>query len=142
MPESMREYLARCHCGALTGRFRTAVPTPKWAVRACPCHFCRAHGALTVSDPAGILIFAAEPLGALHRYQFETSSADFLLCRECGVYLGARIQTENGRFGMLNTRTLRPVPGNLPPPNTMDYSAETAEARQARREARWTPLGL
>jgi hypothetical protein len=134
------EYLASCHCGALEARYRTAVPVAAWSVRACQCAFCRAHGALSASDPAGTLAFSARDLGRVHRYRFGTRTAEFLMCRECGVYVGARFETSQGRFGILNTRTLRPIPEGLPEPAPMNYGDEHAERRQERREARWTPL--
>jgi len=67
-------------------------------------------------------------------------SADYLICHECGVCVGARLETRRGRFGILNTRALRPIPAEFAEPVLMDYSDEPAEARQRRREERWTPL--
>jgi hypothetical protein len=64
----------------------------------------------------------------------------FLLCRECGVYLGAQLSSDGARFGILNTLTLNPVPADLRSPEAMNYGGETAESRRARRVARWTPL--
>ena len=57
MNQSPFEYLARCHCGAFSARYRSALAPAAWSVRACQCSFCRAHGALTTSDPAGSLEF-------------------------------------------------------------------------------------
>jgi hypothetical protein len=48
------DYLARCHCGALSAHYSTMLPTPSWSVRACQCAFCTTHGALSTSDPAGL----------------------------------------------------------------------------------------
>jgi hypothetical protein len=134
------EYLARCHCGAVSARYRTAVTPAAWSVRACQCSFCRAHGALTVSDPAGSLVFAAAPNERLHRYRFGSRTTEFLLCRECGVYIGARIESAAGGFGVVNVRSLRPVPAELSTPVPMDYAEETVSAKRERRETRWTPL--
>lgn len=134
------EYLAHCHCGALEARYRTALAPASWSVRACQCWFCRAHAALSTSDPAGTLAFTARHIGRVHRYRFGGRSADYLICHECGVYVGARLETRRGRFGILNTRALRPIPAEFAEPVLMDYSDEPAEARQRRREERWTPL--
>jgi hypothetical protein len=76
----------------------------------------------------------------LQRYRFGTGTAEFLLCRECGVYLGAQTSSDGARFGILNTLTLNPVPAGLRSPEAMNYGGETAESRRARRVARWTPL--
>ena len=134
------EYLARCHCGHLTARFQTAVEPASWAVRACQCSFCRNHGALMTSDPAGLLEFRSLDDGKVQRYRFGGRTADFLICRECGVYVGVQMATDTSRFGVLNVLALRPQLTDLPVAQPMDYGAETAEVRRARRVSRWTPL--
>lgn len=78
----------------------------------------------------------------LHRYRFGGRTAEFLLCRSCGVYVGAQMTTENGRYGILNVLALRPCPQELLPPELMDYGTESPDARRRRREARWTPLAF
>jgi hypothetical protein len=134
------EYQASCHCSALEARYRTAVPVAAWSVRACQCEFCRAHGGLTTSDPGGTLAFIARDIDLVQRYKFGSRLTDFLLCRNCGVYVGARMEVSRGQFGVLNTRALRPIPIGLPQATPMNYGDEPAELRHERREARWTPL--
>ena len=72
MHAALIEYQASCHCGALEARYRTAVPVAAWSVRACQCAFCRAREALTTSDPAGTLTFAAREIGLATRF-FQTN---------------------------------------------------------------------
>ena len=136
----MTEYSARCHCGVLTARYSSQKPPVEWPIRACQCSFCRAHGALSTSDPVGSLQFGCSRPELLHRYRFATATADFLLCRACGVYLGAQMSSDGARFGILNILTLDPVPGDLSGPEDMNYDGETAESRRVRRATRWTPL--
>lgn len=134
------EYSAQCHCGLLTARYSTEKPPVEWPIRACQCSFCRAHGALSTSDPLGRLQFGCSRTELLQRYRFATGTAEFLLCRECGVYLGAQMSRDGARFGILNTLTLNPMPPDLRSPQPMNYGGETAESRRVRRAARWTPL--
>lgn len=134
------EYLARCHCGALTARYRTAIEPSAWSLRACQCSFCRSHGALMASDPAGALEFRSNNPDQVQRYRFGGRTADFLICRVCGVYVGVQMASDKGRFGVLNVLSLRPPVAGLPPAEPMDYGAETAEVRRLRREMRWTPV--
>ena len=133
-------YEGSCHCGALRFSFQTSLPVSAWRVRACQCAFCRARSALTTSDPAGRLRFAVSEPQALQRYRFGLRTADFLLCRSCGVYIGAQIETAHGAFGIINTRALSPHPEGLPAAAAADYGAESARERIERREKRWTPL--
>ena len=137
---SIVEYLARCHCGALTARHQTAVEPSAWTMRECQCSFCRSHGALTTSDSSGWLAFQSPDPARIQRYRFGERTADFLICRVCGVYVGVEIATVKGRFGVLNVRSLRPLITSFPAAEPMDYGDETAETRRLRREARWTPL--
>lgn len=74
----------------------------------------------------------------LQRYRFGMRITDFLLCRCCGVYIGAEIETKAGHFGIINVHALRPVPGGLRPAVAMDYGFESQAERMARREARWS----
>lgn len=129
-----------CHCGAIEYIYRTAINPEKWNVRACQCSFCRAHAGLSTSDPEGSVEFKERVRGALHHYRFGQLTADFLICRKCGVYLGAAITTPKGRYGVININALRPIPSNLPPPVAADYEGETQEQRIERRAQRWTPL--
>ena len=140
MSSPLRTFEGGCHCGALRFSFQTALPVTQWSVRACQCGFCRAHGALTASDPSGRLAFHVKQGEALERYRFALMTADFLLCRRCGVYVGAQIETSRGAFGIINTRTLMPVPDGLPVAAKSDYGSESTSDRVARREQRWTPL--
>ena len=133
-------YSGACHCGALTFRYDTALSTAAWPMRACQCSFCRLHAALTISDPAGTLSFHARDLSDLQRYRFGARTADFLICRRCGAYLGAAIQLNSSGYGLVNARTLRPMPDDLCTPVPMNYDGESAAQRMARRGSRWTPL--
>ena len=92
------------------------------------------------SDPAGTLEFRSSAPEQVHRYRFGGRTADFLICRQCGVYIGVQMASDRGRFGVLNLLSLRPLVTSLPLAEPMDYGAETAEVRRLRREARWTPV--
>lgn len=131
-----------CHCGAIGFHYGTAVAPEHWSIRACQCGFCRAHDALSASDPLGSLVFTASRPEFLQRYRFGLRTADFLLCRECGVYIGALISTERGQFGIINTHALIEAPDTLAATEAMSYDAEDAGGRVSRRESRWTPAEL
>lgn len=140
MASSPRTFTGSCHCGALGFSFLTALPVAQWSVRTCECRFCRAHGAVTTSDPSGRLAFHAHRGESLRRYRFGLKTADFLVCSGCGVYVGAQIETPRGAFGIINTLAMTPRPTDLPAAVPADYDAEGPGERLSRREQRWTPL--
>jgi len=131
-------YLGACHCEAIGFAYHTELAPQAWPIRACACRFCRSHGAATTSDPHGSLELTCRDPDQLMRYRFGLRTADFCLCRICGVYLAAI--TADGTFGIINTPALvdRTLP--LSPPQPMSYDGESAAARIARREQRWTPV--
>jgi len=128
-----------CHCGAVRFEFKTAQALASWAVRACQCSFCRSHGARTISDPKGSVRFVVADASKLNRYRFGLRSADFLVCRNCGVYVAAVFTSPRGQFATLNVNTLQP-PVDVPPATSVSYEGESLEQKQARREQHWTPV--
>ncbi len=95
---------------------------------------------MSTSDPAAKIEFHAAQAAQLNRYRFGLKTADFLLCRNCGVYTGAVIETQKGRFGIINTHALRPAVENLADPMPASYDGEVQTRRIARREERWSPV--
>ena len=138
MPEG--NYRGSCHCGSIGYVYTTALVPEDWSVRACQCAFCRAHDALSMSDPQGRIEFSAADSSLLQRYRFALRTADFLLCRNCGVYIGAVIETGSGRYGIINTHCLAPVPESIAAVAPVSYDGEDTSGRVTRREARWTPV--
>ena len=109
-------------------------------MRACQCTFCRKHAALGTSDPGGDLRFSADASSELQRYRFALRTADFLICRRCGVYVGAIIETARGAFGIVNLRALHAAPDDVAPTNPVSYADESIEQRRKRRRRGWTPV--
>ncbi len=133
-------YAGQCHCGSLGYVYQTSLHPSAWPVRACQCSFCRAHGTLTTSDPQGTLSFRIRDPARLVRYRFGLRTADFLICAQCGVYVGSAIATPRGYRGIVNINAMRPVPAGLAQPQPMSYEGENELQRTERREARWTPI--
>lgn len=133
-------YRGQCHCGAIGYVYQTRLDPSAWSVRADQCSFCRAHGALTTSDPDGSVAFEIVDPGRLVRYRFGLRTADFLICADCGVYIGAMITTPRGRYGIINVNIIRPAPTGMARALLMSYEGENETQRTARREARWTPI--
>lgn len=133
-------YEGRCHCGAIGFSYATDLPHGRWPVRSCQCSFCRAHGARSTSDPAGAVRFRISKPDALVRYSFALRTADFLLCRHCGVYVAAVLSAGDRARAIVNLNTFDPAVPDLARPEPVRYDAESRDGRVARRLARWTPV--
>ncbi len=128
-----------CHCGNVTFRLAASRPPEALPVRACGCRFCRRHGARSTSDPDGRITFAVADPAGLSRYRFGLKTADFLVCRACGVYVGALMPDGERAFAIVNVNACEQPQRFLQKSVAMDYGAEDAAGRQARRRAKWTP---
>jgi hypothetical protein len=136
----LRSYEGACHCGALEFTYESRLAPKRWQVRACQCFFCRAHGALSVSDPEGAVRFRYVYPDRLRRYRFALRTADYLVCRECGIYVGAVMMTGAGAVAIVNLNAFRDRPRGLPKARAMNYENESLEQRRARRRDKWTPV--
>lgn len=137
----MAKFIGGCHCGKLSLTFVSPSVAKDLPVRECGCSFCRVHGARTMTDPNGSVLIEAEP-NALNAYQFGLGTADFLVCNGCGAYLGAFFDDDGSGYATLNINTFDDRQDFTSPAASADYDAENADARKARRRARWTPASL
>lgn len=136
----MPTYQGSCHCGAIGFEFYTKLPPSEWDVRACQCSFCKAHAAACTSDPLGRVAIACPDESKLQRYRFGLHTADFLVCRNCGVYLGAVLTGATQSFATINTNAMPSLHPPIPAPRHVEYGCEPSDARVHRRLAKWTPV--
>jgi hypothetical protein len=131
-----------CHCGGIKIVFETALDPSALPLRACQCSFCRRHGGITTSDPAGRLVIQVEKSEQLQRYRFALGITDFVICRTCGVYVAAVMKSDGDMLGVLNVNVLDEREPFARPPSPMEYGAETVEDREARRATAWMPVDV
>jgi hypothetical protein len=133
------EHHGGCHCGNLRLSLRLSAPPAEVRLRGCGCSFCRAHATRTVSDPHGSVRIDALNWALVEPYRFGTGTADFLVCRRCGVYVGAVCDTDGGTRAVINTNCLDSSAEFVGIPAPTVHDGETTSARVARRTANWTP---
>ena len=95
-----------CHCQRLQLALRGSLQPNETPPRACDCSFCQAHAAAWVSDPDGELVITASDADALGRYRQGSESAEFLLCRHCGVLVAVVADHAARLHGAVNARCL------------------------------------
>jgi hypothetical protein len=133
------EHAGGCHCGNLRLRLQLTRLPAEYATRSCSCSFCRAHATRTVSDPDGHVEIQADDWSRIERYRFGSGTADYLLCRTCGVYIGAVCETELGTRAVTNVNSLADRASFPQASSFPDHDNEPVKARMTRRAANWTP---
>ena len=139
----MHTFHGSCHCGNIRVRYSTTTAPEAALVRACQCTFCRKQNARAVSDPAGQLAFFVRDDDQLSRYRFGMGTADYLVCRICGVSAGAYMPDprDGSALGTVMVGVLDQEArfGEAQP---MDYAGESEDEKRQRRRGRWTPARL
>jgi hypothetical protein len=136
----MPTFAGRCHCRNVELALETEHELDTLPLRACTCEFCRRHGARTTSDPRGTVRIEVHDAALLGRYRFGLATADVLLCRRCGVYVGVLLEADDGAWATVNANTFATRPTGVATP--VSYEGEDAAQRIARRRAGWTPCTL
>ncbi|RWG91218.1 aldehyde-activating protein [Mesorhizobium sp.] len=111
-------------------------------IRACQCPFCTRHGSRAAADPNGRLTISVEDRAKLQTYRFGLRTADYLVCRECGVYVAAIAGdgAEARAIVIVNALDDREQFSREPIP--VRYDAETREQRLARRRSACMPVEI
>jgi hypothetical protein len=128
-----------CHCGALRLELTTSKAAAGLTLLACQCAFCRKHATRATADPDGRVTIRVADRAALQRYTFGLRTASYLICRICGVYVGAVVATEAGGRALVNVNCLDDAAAFAGEAKPANYDGESLEARRARRRAGWTP---
>ena len=137
----MKEYTSKikgqCHCGNIRFEFHTDIRLSNLPVRRCQCRFCKLHGAATARDPNGRAKMFVTDLGSLKLYRFATKSTDYVICKNCGVYVGAVLADGVGKVATLNMNLTELITDNAEP---ITYQDESVEMRVSTRAGIFTPL--
>lgn len=138
----MNAYRGGCHCGNIHLTFETRIEPSEMEIRACQCAFCVRHGSRAAADPLGRLSVSVEDEARLHRYRFGLRTADYLICRDCGVYVAAVTTDGDDPRAIVIVNALDDRRQFSREPVPMDYDAENKDGRMARRQARWMPVEI
>jgi hypothetical protein len=95
-----------CHCGNIVVELALAAPPGSYRPRVCDCEFCRKHGAAYVSDPKGSVQIGIRETRELVKYRQGSRSADFLLCRSCGVLVAVLYDHRERLYAAINARAV------------------------------------
>jgi len=100
-----------CHCGNVAVQVQLSQPCGSYRPRVCDCGFCRKHAAAYLSDPHGSLLLHVRETVQLGSYRQGSGAAEMLVCRTCGVLLGAVCRDGDTVYGVVNSRVLEAPEG-------------------------------
>jgi hypothetical protein len=82
-----------------------------------------------ISDPAGLLEISAEDWSLVEFYRFGMRTADFVICRRCGVFIAAISDLEIAPYAVVNVNCLDDRASFTASATMHEFQTETLEAR-------------
>ncbi len=138
MVSSKSTFKGGCHCGGIRFEITTTKKLNPLSPRQCGCTFCQRHGVFGVSDPGGKLCVKISNSDNVNRYQFGHKTAEFLICKVCGVAPVVLSIIDDHLYSVLNGRSLdQPWPFDVSNIPQMDFGDEIPGERLERRKKNW-----
>jgi hypothetical protein len=129
----------RCHCGNVSFVL-TWEPDPREIpARACTCSFCTRHGGVWTSVPTGSLAVRVRDPEQVNRYAFGTKTAEFHVCRGCGVVPVVTSRIDGRDYAVVNVNTFEGIKPSLLRRGAVSFDGEGEGDRLARRARSWIP---
>lgn len=126
-----------CHCGNIRYEFYSTVPRQELSVRACQCSFCKKRNAQYTSDPNGKLKIHLQEEQLINKYRFSTKTADFWICKNCGLLPVVTTQIGDTMYAVVNLTTTDNIDISQSAAKPADSSSEDRASREKRRKKTW-----
>jgi len=133
------QILGSCYCGNVSYTLTWDPDPERIPARACGCTFCRKHGGVWTSNPAGALCVTLRDPDGVSPYAFGTGSARFHVCGKCGVPPVVTSEIDGRTYAVVNVNTFNNVDSGLLHRAEASFDAESLETRLARRKRNWIP---
>ena len=138
----MTVYEGGCHCGNLRFAFTTKLTPDQMEPRSCQCSFCIKHATGAISDPDGSLTITMKDPDQVNKYHIGIGISDFIICRNCGVYIGAHMPDGDDAYANVMAHVLDDHASFTRPSVPVVRTEENETEKRTRRRAAWTPAVL
>jgi hypothetical protein len=126
-----------CHCRNIAFSLLWEPDPAEIPARACDCSFCTKHGGLWTSHPAGRLTVNVRDPQQVSRYAFGTRTAEFHLCRVCGIVPLVTSRIDGHLYAVVSVNAFDNVPHAILRRAAASFERESEEIRLARRARNW-----
>ena len=96
-----------CYCGNISYSAELENSPSSYKPRSCDCDFCTTHEASYISDSTGKLKLEIKGEKEISRFKQGSGIAEFLICKNCGVVVGAYYEEGEILYGAINSKSVR-----------------------------------
>jgi hypothetical protein len=126
-----------CHCGNITFTLDWRPDPTEIPARACGCSFCVKHGGVWTSCPGGQLRVRVKDASLERRYEFGTRTAQFHVCRHCGIVPLVTSRIEGRLYAVVSVNAFDNVAPERLRRTPASFDGESQGDRLARRQRNW-----
>ena len=126
-----------CHCGNVAFELSWEPDPAEIPARACGCSFCVKHGGVWTSNPAGALRVTVENPALVEKYAFGTRTAEFHICRRCGVVPLVTSHIDGRTYAVVSVNAFDNVDRSRLRVEPMSFEGEETPSRLERRKRNW-----
>ncbi|MGA8259133.1 MAG: hypothetical protein WB783_02870 [Arenicellales bacterium] len=127
----------QCHCRNTSFSLAWDPDPVEIPARACGCSFCTKHGGVWTSNPGGILEVTVKDPALASRYAFGTRTAEFHVCRQCGVVPVVTSRIDDRLYAVVNVNAFEDIDPSLLSVSPTSFDGEGTDSRLARRQRSW-----
>ena len=125
------------HCKNIRYRLISKLPSDRLPTRTCDCSYCLKQNGIYTSDPDGRLEYSVTNRTDLNCYQFGHKTANFYVCKKCGVMSFILSEIEGKVYGIVNLCALGDLKVSTLPHDRRDFEKESLDERASRRKKYW-----
>jgi hypothetical protein len=126
-----------CHCGNVSFELSWKAEPAQIAARACDCSFCVKHGGLWTSHPDARVEVRIEDPARVEKYAFGTRTADFHICRGCGVVPIVTSEIDGRLYAVVSVSAFDGIDKSRIKAASISFDGEGAASRLDRRKRNW-----
>ena len=126
-----------CHCGNISFELTLRPRSAEIAARACGCSFCLKHGGVWTASPTAMLRVGVSEPEQVNRYRFGTRTAEFHVCRHCGVVPVVTSTIDGRMYAVVSVNALHDVPESMLRRTQASFDGEGEGERLERRARHW-----
>lgn len=126
-----------CHCGNVSFELSWEPDPSGIPARACGCSFCVKHGGVWTSNPSGSLRVKVENPALVEKYAFGTRTAEFHICRRCGVVPFVTSDIDGRTYAVVSANAFDNVDRSKLRVEPMSFEGEETPSRLDRRKRNW-----
>jgi hypothetical protein len=126
-----------CHCGNVSFSLDWKQDAAEIPARACGCSFCVKHGGIWTSNPKAALRVKVDDPAQLEKYAFGTRTADFHVCRRCGVTPLVTSEIDGRTYAVVSVNAFNNVDRAKIRVAPISFDGEETSSRLDRRKRNW-----